>query len=201
MSAAVLRKMHAMGLTFEQAIDLFETMEASVANEQPVSSGAMRTRKWRERKSENVTGDVTVTRHGDADPLPLETKVSPRPLSKTQSLSPSKNPPKGGQKGSRRCPMAWIPGPSTLATLEGEGHLPGDLERALTRMRDHEFRTARSDWDATFRNWVRNDSDRKPKAHAKPHSDQRRDAYFDKLADISAAMESAVEQRRSSGGN
>lgn len=59
-----------MGLSLEQAIELFEEMEDSVAAvEHSVSAGAMRTRKWREQKAisvtRDVTGDVTETRHGD----------------------------------------------------------------------------------------------------------------------------------------
>lgn len=30
-----------------------------------------------------------------------------------------------------------------------------DVEDQLAQMRDHQFATARSDWDATFRNWIR----------------------------------------------
>jgi uncharacterized protein YdaU (DUF1376 family) len=66
-------------------------------------------------------------------------------------------------RASRRCPPEWVPSEITLAKLSAEGHTAGDLERALTRMRDHEFKTARCDWDAAYRNWVRADKDRQPR--------------------------------------
>ena len=75
-------------------------------------------------------------------------------------------------RGSRRVPNSWSPSELTIAKLVKEGHSAGDLERALTRMRDHEYRDAHTDWDAAFRNWVRIDADRKPR-HERPHPDAK----------------------------
>jgi hypothetical protein len=202
-TVAFIRRCMASGMDLETALIAAEAFEETAPLfVPPPSTGAERTRKWREKKAQQASpsvterhGDVT-ERHGDASPLSLETKVPPTPPSKTQTLSPSKNPPKGGQKGSRRCPAAWLPSPSTLEVLEGEGHSPGDLERALTRMRDHEFRTARTDWDATFRNWVRADADRKPRqAHDRPYHDQRQAARQDNLGRVLSGLMAAVDER------
>lgn len=66
-------------------------------------------------------------------------------------------------KATRRCPETWMPSEADLGVGLSEGLNPGEIERALSKMRDHSFKTARSDWSATFRNWLRADAERKPK--------------------------------------
>lgn len=62
LTAAAIRLMAAKGLSAEDIADVAEAMESPA----PVlTAGALRTRKWREKKAETVTGDVTETRHGD----------------------------------------------------------------------------------------------------------------------------------------
>lgn len=53
---------------------------------------------------------------------------------------------------SRRVPATFAPDESHHAIAEERGV---DLQRELASMRDHEFASARSDWAATFRNWLR----------------------------------------------
>jgi len=38
---------------------------------------------------------------------------------------------------------------------EAEGLTPGEIERELAKMRDHQFRDGHRDWDAVARNWLR----------------------------------------------
>lgn len=66
---------------------------------------------------------------------------------------------------SKRCPDHWLPSHADLATAEAEGFAPGEIERELAKFRDHTFGTARKDWSATFRNWIRTAKDRKPRQH------------------------------------
>lgn len=108
------------------------------------------------------------------------------------SLTPSA--PKA-RRPSRRVPESWSPAETTIARLATEGHAAGDLERALTRMRDFEFKTARSDWDAAFRNWVRQDADRKPR-HERPHHDAKFDARQANYASAWAGSERAAGRDR-----
>lgn len=86
MTAAVLKKMRDMGLSFDQAIDLMETMEASAPAR---SSRSERNARYYAKTSEKR---LNKTPEQDA---PLETKVSPTPPSKTQSPSPPLPPLKG----------------------------------------------------------------------------------------------------------
>lgn len=57
-------------------------------------------------------------------------------------------------RGSRRCPPDWSPSEDLMAWARAE-RLDIDVEAELATMRDHQFATARSDWSATFRNWIR----------------------------------------------
>jgi len=53
-----------------------------------------------------------------------------------------------------------------LAVGEAEGLTPGEIERELAKMRDHQFHDAKRDWDGVARNWLRTASDRKPNGSA-----------------------------------
>lgn len=100
------------------------------------------------------------------------------------------------RRASKRVPDSWSPTERTIKALVDEGHEAGALERALTRMRDHEFKSARSDWDAAFRNWVRTDADRKQSPrHERPHQDQRQAAREDSLRNMHAGAMAAVNRR------
>jgi hypothetical protein len=57
-------------------------------------------------------------------------------------------------RASRRCPKDWSPSPETRASMATQ-HPTVNLVAELDKFRDHTFQTARSDWEATFRNWIR----------------------------------------------
>jgi len=100
--------------------------------------------------------------------------------------SPEKPKP---PKPSRRAPSAWAPSAATIQTLTAEGYQPGQLERELAILRDHEFKTARSDWDACFRNWVRRSAPQNLRViNEQPRYNNRTSEYVSKLQDIGAAM-------------
>jgi hypothetical protein len=95
---------------------------------------------------------------------PLEiTQVSrgTEPALKSSSYLPSFFPsaevtlvaPKSRERQrSRRCPKCWQPD-LDLVTLADNLHV--DLAVEIPKLRDYEFATAKSDWDAVARNWVR----------------------------------------------
>lgn len=60
----------------------------------------------------------------------------------------------------KRCPDDWNPTEEDYAA--GEPLSFSQMERELKKFRDYEFPKARSDWSATFRNWLRNAAERKP---------------------------------------
>lgn len=61
--------------------------------------------------------------------------------------------PKGRERrATKRVPADWMPDDSHQRIADEEG---ADLAAELAIFRDHEFPKAKSDWDATFRNWLR----------------------------------------------
>lgn len=71
------------------------------------------------------------------------------------------------RKATKRCPSDWMPTEADRGIGITEGLTPGEIDRALAKMRDHSFKTARVDWSAAFRNWLRSDAESKSR-HAKP---------------------------------
>lgn len=199
MSTVILKKMREMGLTFDQAIELFDLMEANGSRSAAPSKAALRQRAYRERKnaeaSRNVTDDVTRYDNASDDPSP---SLPPSP----QTPQPPTHPPVEKTtrvRATKRAPEDWAPSAKTLTTLEAEGYSPGQIERELTMIRDHTFATARSDWDASFRNWVR----KKPPTNkpAKPNGlfddrpDPRSTQRTDRLDRMLAGALDAVDQQ------
>jgi hypothetical protein len=122
---------------------------------------------------ENVTtshADVTVTPSCARAPtcaqvvnssLPSEEVITP--LGEPSVLSPpvpKSRKPRTKKPKSRRCPESWEPN-HTHRAIALEIGLSGERCRLeLAKFRDYEFKTPHSDWDATFRNWLRNNAER-----------------------------------------
>jgi hypothetical protein len=95
----------------------------------------------------------------------------------TQGLLPSGREGKGRERrgrdieraarasnghATRRCPSDWRPDANLTASMHAECPQV-DIDRELAKFRDHTFHTSRSDWPATFRNWIREAVNRAPK--------------------------------------
>lgn len=74
-----------------------------------------------------------------ADLLPPPEQTTPRPA--------------------RKCPVGFEVTPE-LRSWAAKGHPGVDLEFETAKFRDHTFATARSDWPATWRNWIRKAAER-----------------------------------------
>lgn len=63
---------------------------------------------------------------------------------------------------SKRCPSTWQPRQADIDTLLSE--FPTitveDIRRWGRSMTDYEFKSAKKDWDAVFRNWIRTEAER-----------------------------------------
>lgn len=83
-------------------------------------------------------------------------------------------------KPTMRCPDAWSPSKEDLDVGAEEGFSPGEIDRELAKIRDFEFATARADWSAVFRNWLRRAAETRPtrqgQAHERPHHSAKLDA-------------------------
>jgi hypothetical protein len=65
-------------------------------------------------------------------------------------------------KATRKCPDSFVVTADHVAWAGTEA--PGiDIGRETRKFRDHQFATARSDWPATWRNWIREAFDRQKK--------------------------------------
>lgn len=197
-----MRQLVAKGMSWEDAAEMAEQFEVSLAEAVAAalpkrSASAERQAAYRARRNAEHNDEhnaVTDTVTDSVDNIPLSPALSPQTPQThphTREVSTTR-----GKRGSRRVFGEWLPSAKTLEALESEGFSSGDLERALTRMRDHEFKTPRTDWDATFRNWVRADADRKPSTrNVKPYADQRQAAREDSLRAHQSGAMAALNRR------
>ncbi|MBP8145965.1 MAG: YdaU family protein [Inhella sp.] len=100
-----------------------------------------------------ATGTATLAT-ATQPPLPIP---QPPPTNLLEGVQGELSDPR--PRPSRRCPKTWNPSEKLLAWARHE-HPGVELEHELAKFRDNTFRTPRSDWDATFRNWIREASDR-----------------------------------------
>ncbi len=91
--------------------------------------------------------------------LPSEEVINPS-QKPTVSSSPSTKSRKPKPPKSSRCPETWEPNDSHRGLVAELGLPPDRARMALAKFRDHEFKTPHSDWNAAFRNWLRNDAQR-----------------------------------------
>lgn len=167
---AFLRDLIDAGMPLDMAMMAAEKFEEAP----PVlelSRGAVRTRKWREKKeADTVTGvterheaspnvtdvtSVTVSPVPSVSPTPPSTTLNPLPSEPKGSSGKTTRVREGRSVKSRRCPNAWMPSDTDLAVAKREGFTPGEIDRELAKIRDYEFRDTHSDWSAVFRNWMR----------------------------------------------
>jgi hypothetical protein len=101
------------------------------------------------------------SRHDDAPETETETETEEKQLTVVSCK-------KADARGTR-LPDDWEPKPLTGKTAEMVAPWPaGMIERELSKFRDHFLKTpgvrGRSlDWDASYRNWLRNADERKPR--------------------------------------
>jgi hypothetical protein len=206
--ATALKYMLAAGIPHEEIVAAVAEMEAAAApsktaRQQRNARYYENTKRLKASENKTVKTNKTLSDVSDAPHVrePAQVVVSSLPSLRSEEVTPTEPngsvAPKGAKtRGSKRVPPAWSPSQSTVAALEAEGHVSGDLERALTRMRDHEFRSPRTDWDAAFRNWVRTDNPPRKAPYERHRPDHRLDAFRDKLLDVATAMDAAFEQPR-----
>ena len=157
-----------LGVPLDKAMELLRCIERDQeAISKPRADNAARQRRFRERH--NVTSNVTSNADSNATPPPspaLPPKPPNPPTSTRKELSTRERP-------TRRCPAGYSPSPETVAVANELGFTAGELERELAKIRDHEFRDARSDWDAVTRNWLRRAAPQhRATSDVRPHHDR-----------------------------
>jgi hypothetical protein len=94
----------------------------------------------------------------DVQPRPaMSSRVRPSDTDTDTDTDKSKKPrERGARKASRRVPAEFSPDREFASA-----HVPDmDVEVEIAKFRDWEFKTARSDWPAVWRTWVRNAKER-----------------------------------------
>lgn len=191
---AFIRQLLDAGLSLDDVLRAAEVHEASVAEiVRPVDETAERRRaKDRERKAALRGIPQTSADNADsADTPPSSPPPSPRPPT-TPTPTPAIRATRA-KAASKRCPEDWRPSVQDLAIAAGEGFSPGEIDRELAKLRDCTFGTARSDWSATFRNWIRRAAENRPRL--KVHTNDRPSALDQRLATSHSAFERAAARR------
>ena len=111
---------------------------------------AERQRRYRLRK-QNANG-VTSSRYG----------VTGRNVTQAEAEAEAESKPERARKrASRRAPEDWKPEAAEIAWAAAE--CPGvDVGAETAKFLDHTFATARTDWPATWRNWIRRATPTRP---------------------------------------
>lgn len=152
LNAAALRLMAEKGLTLSDVAEIVAANEAKAD-----TTAAERQRRCRANKKagnmsqRDVTRDPPIEYNHTPSDYPSETKASLAPRGKTRKAT--------------RLPENWEPEPLDIDTAAIVLRwMPGRLERERARFRDYWMgkagrSAAKMDWQATWRNWLRNADD------------------------------------------
>ena len=147
------------------------------------SNGATTSNGYRILELHHAPPDIAMSAPDMVSPSPPDIAVSPSPLSICQgapdiltgaflkpgsetkdlktplpltSFGASPGAPPQKMKALKKCPENYEPGPS-LRAWSADNFPTVDFDQALAAMRDHTYPSARTDWDAALRNWIRNE--------------------------------------------
>jgi hypothetical protein len=97
------------------------------------------------------------------DDRPEITPPDPPTLTLIPPAPKPKKPKPPKPAAARRVPLEFDLEPDRLAFATAHGLTVAEAERQFDAMCDHEFAAPRSDWNAVWRNWVREYLERRPK--------------------------------------
>ena len=115
-------------------------------------------RAGRPSRSDDLETPVKLQSNSSLTPQP-EPEPEPEPEPRRSSLR-SERRAATSSRGSRRCPVDFELTDERLAVAAAEGLTERQAQREFATMRDYEFKAPRTDWEATWRNWVRKAADR-----------------------------------------
>jgi hypothetical protein len=152
--AVAVKHMLAAGMDPDAIVSAVEEMEEA----NMPSPGALRTRRWREKKA-SQTSQCDAGDGQERPPTP--------PKEKTPPLAPIGGIP---PRGPHLAPADWQPRQDTIEILRSEGASLKTIEATRRRMVDWSIGSGKrkTNWDATLRNWVRGDLEKqKPRGSPK----------------------------------
>lgn len=138
-------------------------------------------------------GASTVQTQVEQPPLPEQAGLIPDSLNLIPDSLVSVEPKSAKPRAARKCPDSFVITDDLKAWAQAECPVV-DLARETAKFRDHTFKTAISDWPATWRNWMRKASDYAQPPRASPpetpyaaHMRQRVEQAAGSMAHIVAA--------------
>jgi hypothetical protein len=163
------------------AAELFAAGVASASNRP--TPGALRTRKWRHKTSQGVTGDTvnkadeSVTKRHETSQSVTSDKV---PLSTSSSLKRRERQNRG-----TRITADWSPTDAERSFAKQQGFSEFEVHREVDKFRDYWTACAgakgvKLDWSATWRQWIRNGAERAGKAPPHSRPDPEATGYYAK---------------------
>jgi hypothetical protein len=171
----LVERMVAAGMSVGEASSIAaEIYAAGVAAASIRSSGAERTRRWREKKGvtnrhqtshgdADVDASPTVTERHRASQCDANAKV-PIPI---RDIKEDRRLKSAASRGTRLNP-SWTPSDAGRAYARQEGFSEAETDREVLQFRDYWIAAAGSkavklDWDAAWRTWLRRSADMKGK--------------------------------------
>jgi hypothetical protein len=165
-----------------------EIYAAGVASASTRTAGAERTRRWRESRASQSDGKRHQTSHGDAASQTAQTSqnVTERHKPSQCDVSPvlhrEKNIRKSSMQNSERSSRGsriasdWSPTMADRQAATDEGFSNQEIDREALRFRDYWTAKAgaggvKLDWQATWRNWVRNSAEKLGKSPTRSATD------------------------------
>lgn len=171
----LINRMMSAGLSAEEAGAIAAEIYAlGVASASVRSSGAERTRRWREKHASQSDGKRHQTSRGDADGetspnvterhKPSQCDASTVSPIDTKIKNSSRQNSDRASRGTRIAPD-WTPSDADRAAARQEGFSDGEIDREALRFRDFWIGKpgaggVKLDWASTWRNWVRTSADR-----------------------------------------
>lgn len=155
--AQLVKDMAAAGAPIDAIIMALEAVEArDKADADRREKAAARKRAQRDReRDEGVT--VTGQSQDESQAAPFPAPPNENNLTPPTHTPETKTPARKGH----RLPEGWQPKPLPTEIAEGvAGWVPGAIEREMSKFRDWaasapSSKALKSDWDATWRNWLR----------------------------------------------
>lgn len=160
---SILEQMEVRGLVADGRITAWDKRQPKREREDDVSTN--RVREFRERQK----AQTEATKRDETPRNANETQETPRGEERREEeITPSLRSVVGAKtRPTKKCPDSFVVTDDLKAWALAE--CPGvDIAKQTATFRDYTFKTARSDWPSTWRNWMRKACEFSPPARASP---------------------------------
>jgi uncharacterized protein YdaU (DUF1376 family) len=168
----------------DREIDRFRTKSGKASASAKARWGAPPNADAKPDAPAHANASAKAVRHARA----ATSSQAPLPTPQAPETAQPEVAPSGGSRSSprptRKAPPDFAPSPEMRTWAKANA--PGvNVDAEAEKLRDHTFATARSDWDGTFRNWLRKAAEHAPRNGGKPQQPtSERDAEAMRLLGI-----------------